>query len=305
MSSFSPSDAAFEGFRLTRERPRVVVGWWLAYFAFSLAITLAALAAIGPQVAVMQAVNQGDKVSAEVTAAALSKIAPFLTLAVPVEVLFFAVLNCAVYRAILRPQERGLGYFRLGADEARMAVLAIVLFFLWLAVIFVVSMIVGVTAGVLGVFGGAATALLGLVIGIAAVAVAVWAFVRLSLAAPMTFQERRVVVFSSWSLTKGRFWVLFGAYLLAFILGVITFLLMAMVSSALVAIAILVTGGGVSGLTRGLGADVSSVSAFVTVPTLLSQALYAAMMTAFYVINLSPSAIAYQALAGPRPAPDA
>ena len=45
--------------------------------------------------------------------------------------------------------------------------------------------------------------------------VAVFVVVRLSLAPVATFAERRLVVFESWSLTRGHFWQLFAAYALA------------------------------------------------------------------------------------------
>lgn len=42
----------------------------------------------------------------------------------------------------------------------------------------------------------------------------IWLAVRLSLASPLTFDTRRVRVFGSFALTRGRFWSLLGAYLL-------------------------------------------------------------------------------------------
>src|SRR6185437_11137214 len=174
MNGFSLPYAALEGFRLTRERPGVVAVWWLVYFDFSLGILLIALATAGPALAVVQQANAGEHVNADAYAAAMTRLAPFLSLAVPAEVIFFAVLNCAVYRAILRPEESGYAYFRLGADEVRMAVLAIVLFILWLAAVFFVAMVVGVSAGVLGVVGGPITALLGAGIASAAICSALW-----------------------------------------------------------------------------------------------------------------------------------
>jgi hypothetical protein len=55
---------------------------------------------------------------------------------------------------------------------------------------------------------------------------------------------------------------------------------------------------GVSHSLGGLEPDPSSLKAFMTVPTLLGEALSAIMIIVYYVILLSPSAIAYRGLAG-------
>jgi hypothetical protein len=299
MASFSSTEAAFEGFRLTREHPLAVLGWIAAYFAFSLALAvLAVVWGAGQDLAALRAVSQGANPDMAAMTQAIEKLAPYVLLAAPLQVIFFAVLNCAIYRAVLRPYERGLGYFQLGVDEFRMVALGVILFLIWLAAIFAVTLVASFAAGTLGLLGGVAGPLAGAVIAIAAFCAAIWVLVRLSLAAPMTFAERRLVVFGSWSFTRGRFWSLVGAYVVAFMLGVLVLFLLGLIFSA----AIMLTGAGQS--LGGLEPDASSLKAFLTVPTLLSEALSAIMIIVYYVILLSPSAIAYRGLAGMETHPE-
>jgi hypothetical protein len=297
MASFSTTEAAFEGFRLTREHPRAVLAWIAVYFVFTMVISLLTISWVGSDFLALQALSQSTNPDATALVNAFAKLGPYLLVVLPLEAIFFAVLNCAIYRAVLRPFESGMGYFRLGRDEFRMIALAIIMFVLWLAALFVLALIVSVAASTLGM-GGTLGAFIGGLVDALALCAAIWAFVRLSLAAPMTFDQRRLVVFGSWSFTRGSFWPLVGAYVLASLLGVVIFLLLAVISSAIIAVSVMATGGSLLAIGHDFQADVSSVHAFLTFPTLLSQLLTAAMMTIYYVIVLSPSAIAYLGLAG-------
>lgn len=298
MARFSPTEAAFEGFRLTREHPRAVVAWAAAYFVFTLAVSMLTISWIGRDFATFKALSESANPDPAEMAHAFAKLGPFLLVVVPLQVVFFSVLNCAIYRAVLRPFESGVGYLRLGRDEFRMVVVIAALFLLWLATLFVVTVVVTMAAGTIGVFGGGVGAFIGVVIDLAVFCAAIWVLVRLSLAAPMTFDQRRLVVFGSWSFTRGAAGPLIGAYVMASLLGGVIVLLMMVISSAIVAAAFMATGGSLTGIGQNVQADVSSLHAFLTLPTLLSQALGSAMVVFYFVIILSPSAIAYQGLMG-------
>lgn len=298
MARFSPTEAAFEGFRLTREHPRAVLAWAGAYFVFTLAVSILTIAWVGPEITTLTALSHSANPDPAEMARVFAKLGPFMLVVAPLQVVFFAVINCAIYRAVLRPFESGAGYLRLGRDELRMVVVIAGLFLIWLAALFVVTVVVTFAAGTIGVFGGGAGALLGVVVDLAIFCVAVWVLVRLSLAGPMTFDQRRLVILGSWSFTRGSVGPLVGAYLLATVLGGVIVLLMMVISSAIVAVSILATGGALTGIGQNVQADVTSLHTFLTAPTLLSQALGSAMVMFYFVIILSPSAIAYQGLAG-------
>jgi len=60
----------------------------------------------------------------------------------------------------------------------------------------------------------------------------IYAEVRLSLAFPLTFVRRNFVIGEAWRLTKGRFWTLFGAY---FVIWLLVMVLMAILVGLAVA----------------------------------------------------------------------
>jgi len=291
MASFSSTEAAFEGFRLTREHPLAVLGWVVAYFAFSIALAVIAVVwGVGQDVAAMKALSQSSNPDPAQMVKAVQTLAPYVLVVLPLQVIFFAVLNCAIYRAVLRPYERGLGYLQLGSDEARMAVLTIVLFVVWLALIFIVTLVATLAAQTVAIFGGAPGALFGFLIGVGSFCLAVWILVRLSMAAPMTFAERRLVVFRSWSFTRGKSWGLIGAYIAAFLLAAVVCVLLLVVFTV-----VLMVSGLAQQVTDGL--NINSIAALATLPNLLTQLFGAAIIIVNYVLIISPSAIAYRGLA--------
>lgn len=301
MASFSSTEAAFEGFRLTREHPLAVLGWIAAYFAFSLALAvLAVVWGAGQDIAAMKALSQSANPDPAQMVQALQTLLPYVMVVIPLQIIFFAVLNCAIYRAVLRPYERGLGYLQLGSDEARMVVLFVVLFAIWLTLIFAVTLVTTMAAQTVAIFGGVPGALFGFLVGAGSLGLAVWVLViRLSMAAPMTFAERRLVVFGSWSFTRGKSWPLIGAYVVAFALALVVIVLLVVLFSVA-----LMIGGVTMETADGLGANAKDIGAFLTVPTVLAQLFSAVIIIVNYVLVLSPSAIAYRGLAGMETHPE-
>ncbi len=70
MQQFSPSDAALEGFRLTREHPFAILAWSGVYFAGIILMALVMMVGIGPEfVAILR--SSGDNGVQEEQLAAL------------------------------------------------------------------------------------------------------------------------------------------------------------------------------------------------------------------------------------------
>src|SRR3954471_18512936 len=114
MASFSPSDAALEGFQVLGRRWRLVVGW--AGFNLIAMVALVVVTTIVAASAVL--VAGGD--SAAVGASVAAPIVSLATIAVQF------VIGVAVYRSIFRPDERGFLYLRIGPDEARCLAAALI-----------------------------------------------------------------------------------------------------------------------------------------------------------------------------------
>jgi hypothetical protein len=286
MVSFSPTEAAFEGFRITRERPRVVLVWAAASLAFSFLMGVIAFFTLGPEFDSILNTFRSPTVSPQDFWRAIDAMWPFLAIAAPAAILFQAVLNCAIYRVILRPQDGGLAYIRLGGDELRVAGVTLVYAIVWALVLFLTM----VTALVGGVFSGPVAAFLGSVLSGAACFYSVIILVRLSLAAPISFSEKRFTLLASWKATRGNFWRLFGTYAMAFALGAVALILMWVLFGVIELVTLSLGGASITSLSGPVA------SPAIVVTALFSQAAFALMATCYRLIMESPPAVIYKHL---------
>lgn len=222
--TFSATEAAFEGFRVVRRHPLAIVFWALAYTVFFAAFF--GLFA-GPLATVMATTEslEGTQPSPQEMQALMASWSGFMVLALPLSLVLGAVLNAAVARSVLRPADKAFGYLRLGADELRVLAVSLLLGILFFAATILLFVVVGVAAGV----GSQATAgvgiLVGLLLGLGAAAVLIWLAIRLSLAVPITFHEKRISLFDSFRMTKGHVLPLLGMAVIAFIMSILVSLL--------------------------------------------------------------------------------
>lgn len=223
--TFSASDAAFEGFRVVRRKPAVILWWSLVYLVFFLVMALAVgrpFLALLPQ---LEALPQSGEPSPAQIGALLSLYGTIFAVALPIGVVAGAILNAAVARSVLDPQASRFGYIRLGMDEVRVGVVTLVLGLL----LFAAYMIGGVLVLILGAVGAAMNTgmaiLLGLIAALAVLAALIWIAIRLSLAIPITVAERRIAIFDSFGVTKGWFWPLLGMAVIAAVMTVLVALL--------------------------------------------------------------------------------
>lgn len=221
--AFSPTEAAFEGFRLTREKPLIVVWWTVVYLAVNLVVMALATSILGSSMTDILAMSANPLAA---NAQALETVGPKLLMfeaaALPLLLLMSAVLAGGAYRAVLQPGETGrFGYLKLGADEFRLALLYLVLAFVIIGAMMAISLVVGVLLGLIvaasgGGAAGAAAGGLAMAAALTAMLGALAYFgVRLSLAGPATFTEKRLTLRPAWMMTRGHFWRLLGAYFLS------------------------------------------------------------------------------------------
>ena len=205
MTAFSPLDAAFEGLRVVRREPRAVV-YWIAVWA----LTLVAIAVVRLTTGALAPVRgAGDY-------AALRRFGPLAVVLAPTVLTLWVMTSAIVYRAVLRPGEHGWHLFKLGPDEARIAVLSAVGTVL-------ITLLGGAPAYLLlvllnPIFEAApglsrVTAMVGFV---TTILIDFWIAVRLSLMPVQTFAERGFPVGRYWGFTRGCYWRLLAGYVVVF-----------------------------------------------------------------------------------------
>lgn len=290
MTDFSATDAAFEGFRITRERPKAVLIWagliLLAALLSQVLLIGIAGEAFGDFMAMGQRRGQPDP---DELGAMMGRLAPAFLLLLPLGLIYYAVLYSAVYRAILRPEEGGAGFLKLGGDEFRVLGALALLVLILMGGTFAAGLILSVLGGL----AGRGAAVLGVLLLLGGM---VFLVVRLSLALPATFAERRILIFESWRLTKGRFWALLGAYVLAGVLAIVVSMLGLMIYVAVGAL----LAGGLREAVAVFRPDLSSITAWLT-PAMIIYLLVNSLLTAITnALMLAPSAVAYRELSGAR-----
>lgn len=302
---FSASDAAFEGFRLVRRNPMALVAWALLYAVLSLASVFAVSNAIEPMIAWSERAEALENASPTPTPAeVLAVFQDFggvilgLSWLLPVSLIVSAMLMAAVARAVLNPRAGGFGYLRLGMDEVRVfvvtLVLGLLLTFAWMALFVLVAVLAGI-AGASELNWLWLFVVLG---GMAGVAAIIWLAVRLSLAVPITVAENRFAFFDSFSLTRGRFWPLFGMAVIAIAMVLVVQLLSAIVTMPLG----MMTGQGAWSFGGAEDPEVLRAALDISNPWVIASALAEAAVYALVVgVMYAPFAAAYRDIKGLGP----
>ncbi len=291
MTGPSAPEIGISGLRFTAREPKTVLVWSGLGFLIALAGLVAKAMLAGGDFQILTDTTRtapfGDLAAAFARWQGPSLIFTFVSL---------AVVAGAVYRAVLRPEERGLAYLRLGRDELRM----VAVFALLLLIVLGALILTGVVASLLGVVlisaGGGIEAwstMLSISPAVGLLVVAAWLGPRLSLVAPMAFAEGRIRLAAAWRLTRGHYWPLLGALIL-------TLLLMAAITGVAWGLRGLAAAaaGGLS-LAEGYGILLQPQGeglAAVFAPARLAALAAGALLTGvYYVVMLAPGVVAYRA----------
>jgi hypothetical protein len=285
MVGFSVQDVAFGGFADVRSHPRALLVWTPLAFAASIGLQLVSVGVAAPPLAAWS-----PSQDPAVTLALIQKLLPAELATGLLALVVSAIMQTTMIRLVLRPQDSRFGYVRLGADEARQFGLALlsvlVIGGVYFAVVFACSLLFVLLAAVTG-----APVVFAIVLALAATLAAVaLVAVRLSLAPALTFERRRVDLFGSWALTRGRFWPLLGVYVMVLALCAVVY----------VVAAILIFGLG--GLVLGpdmaaLGRPPETLAALFS-PLRLILGLFGSFLSALvWPVLFTPSARLYASMA--------
>ncbi len=300
MSRFSPSDAALEGFRLTRERPLAVLIWAGARLVYGVASLVLLMGISGPAVQQLMAMEAGPAAPTPDQVMPLTAaLAPAGFAILILSLVFYAVVYTAVLRAILRPADKAFAYLRLSLEELRQFGLALIIFglcFVYAIVVELLSILLIMGAERLG--PGALPVQILVILGV--VAAFIYPAVRFSMAPAMTFADGRISLLRALPVSKGQFWPMFGAYALAFVLTVVVGLL-AMVIFTFAVGAVGMAQGGMNALPGLFGMMKSSdmsVAGLLS-PLRLANLIFGSLLaTLAYLIMFAPAAAIFRDLTG-------
>lgn len=298
MQQFSATDAALAGFRAARERPKTVGVWTLLMGALSFAVSAVAILTFGEKLTAL-AEALADQSDPQAAMAAMGGMWPLFIGSTLYVVATNAVLLAAINRLVLRPDDRAGAYLRFGGDELRQAGAQVLLY----VVLFGVYLVGGVGAVILGGIGAAiAGAPLGVLLGVIAfigvLAGLVFLSVRLSFVSTLAFDTRRIDLGASWALTQGRFWPLFGTYVIAIVLAAVVYLLLFVMIAAVGAIGALSMGGGLASVGDALQHEANSMSALLSPAGIVNALLSGLTAVLLQLIVSAPAPTIYAQLNG-------
>jgi hypothetical protein len=251
MAEVSIGGAVGEGFSLIRKRPGVVLVWGLIYMM----ATAAVLALLAPgYIAMFAAFSQAAAHGAPptLTGPAMQNMMRVQSLTYLYDIfslLLAAVINCAVFRAVLHPRQGRWAYLRIGAPELFLFILIIGALFCFFIGMVVAMIPIGIVAAILaGAHAGAVGAIVGLAGFIAAFVVGIYLSLRVSLVGPMMVDDGKFHLTEAWALTRGKVASLFAMALVVFLILAAAELVIGLILAAIGMGVLSSMAGGLSGL---------------------------------------------------------
>jgi hypothetical protein len=171
--------------------------------------------------------NDAEAVFAAMTPpASVMSIVPSYFLLTLVFYLLFAAYEAACLRWMIRGEVKGLFGLALDADTFRVWCT----YWLWLVLLiatYIVLVVVGMAVGfgaVMSAQGGeniGASVLVAVLVCLLLLFGVLYFAVRFAPAAATSIARRRFAFFDAWTVTKGRFWAMFGSFVLLFLMFIV------------------------------------------------------------------------------------
>ena len=295
MPSFSLTDAAFEGFRFTRERPGAVAAWAAVTFAFNIGSGVLGALVGGDALRAVHALG-GHPTIAEIAAVFPPAAAPLLVTFL-VNFAGAAFIYSSAIRSVLGIDRTVK--FSVGNDERRLFLILVCGFLLYLVINIFIGVAFGVIESITSIFGSFIPDFLYVIAPIVLIIVPIYIIIRLSLVPVIAIDRKRINMKESWVSTKGHFWPLAGSIVLSLVLFCIVAAIAIVLVMALGEVASISTGGAIA--KPGDILNGPEAEGFLT-PALVFGGLVAALLIGVLLpVVLGPQVRAYQAYDAPDP----
>ncbi|HEX7760598.1 MAG TPA: hypothetical protein VF459_13910 [Caulobacteraceae bacterium] len=297
MSDISVGSALGEGFGLIRRRPLSVLAWG----GVQLLLTLASWGLYGPVyisfLGRMTATGGQPPAQDPAFMAQMMQMQGLGLLVGIAGLVVSIVIYCAVFRAVLHPEQNRFAYMRIGAAELFLGVLAIAGYIAFIVALMVVMIPTAIVVGVLaGTHNTAAAVIVGIAVAVAAFVAVIYVGLRFSLVGPMMVQDNAFRLMESWTLTRGRVGSLFAIAVCLILLIMAVEIVLVIVLFAVGAATLGGMAGGFTNTAALFAQGPGPVLAKLAPLLMVLAVLWAPVMGAFMAIMGAPWARAYRDL---------
>ncbi|MCA4917317.1 MAG: hypothetical protein IM671_12800 [Phenylobacterium sp.] len=305
MTVFSAVDAAFEGFRVTWEKPKTLLIWTGFFLLVDLLIALVIFGfGLTSQMAQLDAVSSGGALDAAAELELMRSLWPLYVLFIVAGLLVYSVIAGGVFRLVLDPENSRIHPLHLGMEEIRLIGLLLIHTLLLMIIVSAVVVIGGVyTAIMWSVIGAVGLNFLAPILGMLSAIVMIFSIlyiiIRMSLGPVISFSEKRLSIFDSWNMTKALFFPMLGSYVLAIISFLIFYILSVII---MVCIAAILVGGDLVALRESIDTDFTSFRTYFSPIRVLVMVFGAFTLAVFYAVMSAPSAVIYREIRARRAA---
>jgi len=227
---FSPTDAAFVGFKFVKERPSAVAAWAAVSLVFNLLSAFVGLLLGGQALRTFQA--QAGKVDdLQTVFQLLVPAAPALVSIALITLAGMALVYSSALRLFVGREDHVT--FRIGQDEKRVALTIVAFTLIYFAVTVAVLVGLGLAANISEAFSSFIGGFFVWVTPLVLFAATTYVIVRLSLTPIIAVDRGRISLKESWVSTRGHFWPLMGSLVLSIVVFVVMAFLALMIVAAL------------------------------------------------------------------------
>jgi hypothetical protein len=197
--------AAFAGFGILRRKPWAPLVWSLLYAGISGGLVVylgsAFVQAIGKLITLR---GDGHPPPVDLLLGLLGNILGGYFLMLAVFWALGAVINMAVVRAVMEPQDSAFAYLRFGRAELWLMLANFILFILYTMLSTAMAIPLTLVSAFAITMTRDAAPLISLPFQFVTWGLTIWLGLRFCMVAPMIFADRKFRLFESWSFTRGR-----------------------------------------------------------------------------------------------------